>query len=79
MTEKQLRTKMGLLHTKMVSNFWRLFESALKSGALNLDAYKDTFELPKVLTEAIMLNQTDEWGALTKEGKTDVKNLRKFI
>lgn len=52
--------------------------SILKTGAIDLGRAEDDFQLPKIILNAGLLHEADQWEPFSTEGKRQVKNLSRF-
>lgn len=80
MTKTQLRKKFNELRRRAAQDLDILCEKAIKSGALDLTAYEDSYILPRIVLKAALLNEADQW--ITRDRPEDektVKNLLHFL
>ena len=79
MTKAQLRKKIKELIRKGKPEVDRMLEKAINSGAIDIEGAEDNYLLPKIILSALYSELAWQYEPLTKEGKAEVKNLKRFI
>jgi hypothetical protein len=75
MTKKQLKQKTRELIRESAANMRKNIEKAINSGAIDLDAYDDNYELPKIVLGALLRYEEWNYKMHTDEGRREVNNL----
>lgn len=75
MTKKQLQKKTRELIRESAANMRKNIEKAINSGAVDLDAYEDNYELPRIVLGALLRNESFQYKMHTDDGKKAVENL----
>ena len=75
MTKKQLETKVRHLIAESAQYMRKNITKAINSGAIDLDAYENNMELPKIVLGALLREEEFQYKMHTKEGKKAVENL----
>ena len=75
MTKEQLREKTEKLIRESAEHMCANIDKAINSGAIDLDAYGDDYELPKIVLGALLRNESFQYKMHTDEGRKAVENL----
>ena len=79
MTEKQLKKEIERKTRKLIresaQHMRKNITRALNSGAIDITAYGDDYELPKIILGALLHEESFQYKMHTKEGKAAVENL----
>lgn len=79
MTEKQIKKeverKTRQLIRESAQHMRKNIARAFNSGAIDITAYGDDYELPKIIIGALLREETFQYKMHTKEGKAAVENL----
>lgn len=75
MTKKQLQKKTRELIRESAANMRKNIEKAINSGAIDLDAYDDNYELPRIVLGALLRYESFQYKMHTEEGRKQVNNL----
>lgn len=75
MTQKQLEQKTRHLIAESAKCMRANIKKAINSGAIDLDAYDNNFELPKIVLGALLRNEVFQYKMHTDEGRKAVDNL----
>lgn len=75
MTKKQLQKKTRELIRESAANMRKNIEKAINSGAVDLDAYEDNYELPRIVLGALLRNESFQYKMHTDDGRKAVENL----
>ncbi len=83
MTEKQIKKeverKTRQLIRESAQHMRKNIVRAFNSGAIDITAYGDDFELPKIILGALLREEAFQYKMHTKEGKAAVENLAACI
>ena len=72
---RKYRELAGQAHARLLEKA----EAALKSGAVDLEAFGDTYELPKIVAKSALKSSAEEYVTLSPYAERHVKNLQYFI
>jgi len=78
MTEKQFIKKIKSLHKRNKEMIEKKALFLFKCGGVDTDKYKDDFELPKIILNAIFLDISCEYRPLSTEARRTAHNLKYF-
>ncbi len=79
MTAAQLKRKIRECRKRDNAHITNHINSAIKSGAFNISDYEDNFLLAKIVLSAVYSEMSWQYEPLTKDGKKEVENLKKFL
>ena len=75
MTKKQLQKRTRELIRESAANMRKNIEKAINSGAIDLDAYDDNYELPRIVLGALLRYEEWNYKMHTEEGRKEANNL----
>ena len=79
MTKTQFMRKYRELANQAHARLLEKGEAALRSGAIDLEAFGNDYELPKIVVKSALKMSADEYITLSPEAERHVKNLACFI
>lgn len=79
MTEKQLKKEIECKTRQLIresaQHMRKNIERAFNSGAIDITAYGDDYELPKIIIGALLREESFQYKMHTDEGRKAVENL----
>ena len=78
LTEEQFWSKYNMLRSQVDDLLRNRAHNLLASGAIDLAAWGDDFQLPKIVITDALQHEADQWAPLSKEGKKTLNNLSHF-